>query len=53
VDGRFQIDEIININWNDDGHTISNKSYGFFIGTISLLLERGNNDAREELLSGF
>ena len=52
MEGRFQIDEIININRKNDEHTISNKSYGFF-RTISLLLERGNNDAREELLSGF
>jgi hypothetical protein len=53
VEGRFQIDEIININRRNDEHTVSNKSYDFSIGTISLLLERGYNDAREVLLSGF
>jgi predicted acylesterase/phospholipase RssA len=53
VEGRFQIDEIINITRKNDEHTISNKSYDFSIGTISLLLERGYNDAREVLLSGF
>jgi len=53
VEGRFQIDEIININRKNDQHTISNKSYDFSIGTISNLLERGYNDAREVLLSGF
>jgi hypothetical protein len=52
VEGRFEIDEIININRKNDEHTISNKSYDFSIRTISLLLERGYNDARE-VLSGF
>ena len=52
VEGRFQIDEIINITRKNDEHTISNKSYDFSTGTISLLLERGYNDARE-VLSGF
>jgi len=52
VEGRFQIDEIINITRKNDEHTISNKSYDFSIRTISLLLERGYNDARE-VLSGF
>jgi hypothetical protein len=52
VEGRFEIDEIINIIRKNDEHTISNKSYDFSIRTISLLLERGYNDARE-VLSGF
>jgi NTE family protein len=53
VEGRFQIDEIININRKNDQHTISNKTYDFSIGTINNLLERGYNDAREVLLAGF
>jgi hypothetical protein len=52
VEGRFEKDEIINIIRKNDEHTISNKSYDFSIRTISLLLERGYNDARE-VLSGF
>jgi NTE family protein len=53
VEGQFQIDEIININRKNDEHIISNKSYDFSIRTIRFLLERGYNDAREILLSGF
>ena len=53
VEGRFQIDEIININRKNDQHTISNKTYDFSIGTINNLIERGYNDAREVLLAGF
>ena len=47
IEGRFQIDEIININRENDEHTISNKSYDFSVGTIKQLLELGYNDARE------
>ena len=47
IEGRFQIDEIININRKNDEHTISNKSYDFSVGTIKLLLELGYNDASE------
>jgi NTE family protein len=47
IEGRFQIDEIININRENDEHTISNKSYDFSVGTIKQLLELGYNDARQ------
>ena len=47
IEGRFQIDEIINVNRKNDEHTISNKSYDFSVGTIKLLFELGYNDARE------
>ena len=47
IEGRFQIDEIININRENDEHTISNKSYDFSVGTIKQLLELGYNDARK------
>ena len=47
IEGRFQIDEIININRENDEHTISNKTYDFSVGTIKQLLELGYNDARE------
>ncbi|MGH9980011.1 MAG: hypothetical protein ACRD6U_00480, partial [Nitrososphaeraceae archaeon] len=47
IEGRFQIDEIVNINRENDEHTISNKTYDFSVGTIKQLLELGYNDARE------
>ena len=47
IEGRFQIDEIVNINRENDEHTISNKSYDFSVGTIKQLLELGYNDARK------
>ena len=53
VEGRFEIDEIININRKNDQHTISNKTYDFSIGTINNLIDLGYNDAREVLLAGF
>ena len=49
VEGRFQIDEIIQVNRKNDEHTISNKIFDFSVETISLLLEVGYNDA----LDGF
>lgn len=47
IEGRFQIDEIVNVNRKNDEHTISNKSFDFSVGTIKQLLELGYNDARE------
>jgi NTE family protein len=47
IEGRFQIDEIVNINRENDEHTISNKSYDFSVETIKQLLELGYNDARK------
>jgi NTE family protein len=47
IEGRFQIDEIVNINRENDEHTISNKSYDFSVGTIKQLLELGYSDARK------
>lgn len=49
VEGRFQIDEIIRVNRQNDEHTISNKTFDFSSETIKLLLERGYNDAHDEL----
>ena len=47
IEGRFQIDEIVNVNRKNDEETISNKSYDFSVGTITQLLELGYNDALE------
>ena len=47
IEGRFQIDEIVNVNRKNDEDTISNKSYDFSVGTITQLLELGYNDALE------
>jgi predicted acylesterase/phospholipase RssA len=47
VEGRFQIDEIIRVDRNNDEHTISNKIYDFSVGTIRQLFEQGYNDALE------
>jgi hypothetical protein len=49
LEGRFQIDEIIRVNRENDLDTISNKTFDFSSETIKLLLERGYNDA----LDGF
>lgn len=49
IEGRFQIDEIVNITRENDEHTISNKSYDFFVGTIKQLLELGYNDGSKAL----
>lgn len=49
LEGRFQIDEIIRVNRENDLDTISNKTFDFSSDTIKLLLERGYNDA----LDGF
>jgi hypothetical protein len=49
LEGRFQIDEIIRVNRENDVDTISNKTFDFSSETIGLLLERGYNDA----LDGF
>jgi hypothetical protein len=49
LEGRFQIDEIIRVNRENDLDTISNKTFDFSSKTINLLLERGYNDA----LDGF
>ena len=38
VEGRFQIDEIIQVNRKNDEHTISNKS----LGTIKVLFDQGD-----------
>ncbi|MGB8777507.1 MAG: hypothetical protein WCC82_04675, partial [Nitrososphaeraceae archaeon] len=45
VEGRFQIDDIIQVNRKNDEHTISN----FSVETIKLLFKLGYNDA----LDGF
>jgi len=45
LEGRFQIDEIIRVNRENDEHTISNKIFDFSSETIKLLLEQGHNDA--------
>ena len=45
LEGRFQIDEIIRVDRNNDEHTISNKTFDFSSQTIKLLLEQGYNDA--------
>lgn len=45
LEGRFQIDEIIRVNRENDEHTISNKIFDFSSETIKLLLEQGYNDA--------
>lgn len=47
IEGRFQIDEIINVNRKNDEYTISNKTYDFSVGTIKQLLEQGYDDAYE------
>jgi NTE family protein len=49
LEGRFQIDEIIRVNRENDADTISNKTFDFSSETIKLLLERGYNDARDGL----
>jgi NTE family protein len=49
LEGRFQIDEIIRVNRENDLDTISNKTFDFSSETIKLLLEQGYNDA----LDGF
>jgi hypothetical protein len=49
VEGRFQIDDIIQVNRKNDEHTISNKIFDFSVETIRLLFELGYNDA----LDGF
>ena len=49
LEGRFQIDDIIQVNRKNDEHTISNKIFDFSLETINLLLEEGYNDA----LNGF
>jgi NTE family protein len=49
VEGRFQIDEVIRVNRENDEHTISAKIYDFSVATINQLFERGYNDA----LNGF
>jgi len=49
VDGRFQIDDIIQVNRKNDEHTISNKIFDFSVETIKLLFKLGYNDA----LDGF
>jgi len=46
--GRFQIDELIRINRENDEHTISNKIFDFSKKTIDLLLQRGYDDAIKE-----
>jgi NTE family protein len=48
LEGRFQIDEIIRVNRNNDEHTISKKTFDFSSQTIKLLLERGYSDAHNE-----
>lgn len=45
LEGRFQIDEIIRVNRENDEHTISNKIFDFSSETVKLLLEQGYNDA--------
>ena len=47
LEGRFQIDDIIQVNRKNDEHTISNKIFDFSIETIQLLLKQGYNDALE------
>jgi NTE family protein len=49
LEGRFQIDDIIQVNRKNDEHTISNKIFDFSVETIQLLLKQGYNDA----LDGF
>jgi NTE family protein len=49
VEGRFQIDEIIEVTRRNDEHTISGKIYDFSEGTIKMLFEQGYNDG----LDGF
>jgi NTE family protein len=46
--GRFQIDELIRVNRENDEHTISNKIFDFSKKTIDLLLQRGYDDAIRE-----
>ena len=46
--GRFQIDELIRVNRENDEHTISNKIFDFSKKTIELLLQRGYDDAIRE-----
>ena len=46
--GRFQIDELIRVNRENDEHTISNKIFDFSKKTINLLLQRGYDDAIRE-----
>jgi hypothetical protein len=45
VEGRFQIDEMIQVNRKNDEHTISNKIFDFSVETIQLLLKQGYDDA--------
>ena len=49
LEGRPQIDEILRIDRKNDEHTISNKTFDFSAGTIKLLLERGYDDAKDEI----
>ena len=49
VEGRFQIDDIIQVNRKNDEHTISNKIFDFSLETMNLLFEEGYND----VLIGF
>ncbi|MGA7368092.1 MAG: patatin-like phospholipase family protein [Nitrososphaeraceae archaeon] len=49
LEGRWQIDEIIRVNRENDADTISNKIFDFSSETINLLLERGYDDALDGL----
>jgi NTE family protein len=44
VEGRFQIDELIEVIRKNDEHTISSRIYDFSVGTIKVLFEQGYND---------
>ena len=45
VEGRFQIDEIVEVSRKNDEHTISNKIFDFSVETVQRLLKQGYNDA--------
>ena len=49
LEGRPQIDEILRIDRKNDEHTISNKTFDFSAGTIKLSIERGYDDAKDEI----
>ena len=49
LEGRPEIDDILRIDRKNDEYTISNKTFDFSAGTIKLLLERGYDDAKDEI----
>jgi hypothetical protein len=45
IEGRFDIEEIYRIERKNDENTISEKTYDFSIGTVTVLLKSGYEDS--------